>query len=260
MKNLTYLCIILALLIAMGGCQKTTGVSTIKLEATSYSIKTGQLDTLQLTGAASTDSIRWSVSPISGLVGLYHSGNHAVVNFNAPGTYTVTATLNNTTPYNASITVAQAPAPPVDTTTTMPTHVSLAGDQILMTASYNKSPNSDSAYVYFTAKTTKFYYCLNSYLTYNTTLNNTSGFTLNIVDIIKPATKDCQVGSIRLTIGAIPFGQSVVNKYLATGTFPLNVTLNGITYTGSVAVTATDININWNYTSGVTITPTHFTR
>jgi hypothetical protein len=259
MKTLTYLLLSFAVLFAIHGCKKA-GLSGIELVAGSASVKTGQPDSLELVGAKATDSVKWAVSPTAGLNGIYFKGNHAVVNFNQAGSYTVTATLNNTTPYSTTINVTQAPAPPIDTTRTNAIHIPLTGDQIKLTANYSKSPNSDSAYVYFTAQTTNFYYCLNSYLTYNTTLNNTSGFTLNIVDAIKPATKDCQGGSGRLTIGAIPFKQSLQNKYLPVGTFPLTVTLNGITYTGNVAVTATDINFNWSYTSGVTITPAHMSR
>jgi hypothetical protein len=259
MKTLTYVFVFFALLLVFDSCKKA-GLSGIQLVATSASVKTGQLDSLELVGAAATDSVKWAVSPMTGLAGIIYSGKHAVVNFNQAGSYTITATLNNATPYSTTINVTQAPAPPVDTTRTTAIHVPLSGDQIVMTAHYSKSPNSDSAYVYFAAQTTKFYYCLNSSLTYNVALNNTSGFTLNIVDVLKPATKDCQVGSTRLTIPVIPFKQSLQNSYLPVGTFPLTVTLNGTTYTGNVTVTATDININWTYTSGVTITPTHFSR
>jgi len=257
MRTLTYVCIFFALLIAVHGCKKG-GLTIEQLVASSATVKTGQLDSLELVGAQTTDSIKWSVSPTAGLDHINYRANHAVVSFNQAGTFTVTATVNNTTPYSTSITVTQAPAPPVDTTRTIATHYPLTGDGITLTSHYSKSPNSDSAYVYFTAQTTKFYYCLNSYLTYNTSL--TGGYTLNIVDMIKPATKDCTVGSTRLTIAAIPFKQSLVNSYLPTGTFPLTVTLNGTTYTGSVVVTATDINFNWNYTSGVTLSPAHITR
>jgi len=256
MKTLTYVFVFFALLIAINGCKKPD-VNTIELVASSHNIKTGQLDSLELVGAAATDSVKWSVSP-SGFNSMYSSGNHALVNFNQTGTYTVTATLNNVTPYSTTITVTQAPAPPVDTTRTTSVHYPLTGDQIMLTSHYSKSPTSDSAYVYFSAQTTRFYYCLNSFLTYNTSL--TGGFTLNIVDMIKPPTASCQVGSTRLTIGSIPFKQSLVNNYLPVGTFPLKVTLNGVTYTGSVTVTAADINFNWSYTSGVTITPTHISR
>jgi hypothetical protein len=257
MKTLTYVFVFFALLLTINACKKVG--TTIELIATSHDIKTGQLDSLELVGTAAADSVKWSVSP-SGFNSMYASGNHALVNFNKAGTYTITATLNNTTPYTTSINVTQAPAPPVDTTTTTATHVPLTGDQITLTSHYNKSPNSDSAYVYFTAQTTKLYYCLNSYLTYNTTLNNTSGFTLNVVDILKPATSNCQAGNSKISTGAIPFRQAIQNSYLPAGSFPLRVTLNGTTYTGSVTVSATDINFNWTYTSGVTITPAHISR
>ena len=258
MKTLTYLIAFFALLFMFNACTKVAGVNGIQLVAGSANIKTGQLDSLELTGTATTDSVKWAVSP-TGFNGMYYKGNHAVVNFNKAGTYTVTATLNNATPYSTTINVTQTTATPADTTTTTATHVPLTGDQITLTAHYSKSTLSDSAYVYFTAQTTNFYYCLNTYLTYNTAINS-SGFTLNIVDAVKPATAACQVGSKRLTTGNIPFRQSLVNNLLPTGTFPLTVTLNGTTYTGSVIVTTTDINFSWAYSAGVTITPLHITR
>jgi hypothetical protein len=260
MKTLTYIITFFALLFIINACTKVNGLTTEQLVASSATVKTGQPDSLELVGAAATDSIRWSVSPLAGINNFYHSGKHGLINFNQAGIYTVTATVNNTTPYSTSITVTQAPALPVDTVTTASTRVPLTGDEIKLTANYSKSTGSDSAYVYFSAQTTKFYYCLNSFITYNTALNNTSGFTISFGDVIKPATKDCQAGSVRLSIASIPFKQSLQNKYLPAGTFPLTVTLNGVTYTGSVIVTATDVNINWSYTSGVTITPTHFSR
>jgi hypothetical protein len=257
MKTLTYVFVFFTLLFTINACKKVS-VNTIELVAISHDIKIGQPDSLELTGTATTDSVKWAVSPTAGLNSIHYKGNHAVVTFNQTGTYTITATLNNTTPYTTSINVTQAPAPPVDTTRTTSVHYPLTGDQITLTPHYSKSPNSDSAYVYFTAQTTKFYYCLNSYLIYNVSL--TGGYTLNMVDMIKPSTASCQVGSTRLTTGNIPFSQGMQNNYLPVGTFPLKVTLNGVTYTGSVTVTGTDINFNWSYTSGVMITPTHISR
>lgn len=252
MRTLIYIIAFFALLVTLNACKKLNGLSGIQLVATSNSIKTGQLDSLALVGAAATDSVKWAVSPIAGLNNIYFKNNHAVVSFNQTGSYTVTATLNNT-PYSTTIAVTQA-----DTTRTTATHYPLTGDAITLTSHYSKSPGSDSAYVYFTAQTNKFYYCLNSYLTYNVSL--TGGFTLNIVDMVKPATTACQVGSTRLTTAAIALRQNVVNNYLGAGTYPVTVTLNGATYTGNVVVTATDITFNWGYTSGVSITPMHITR
>ncbi len=49
-------------------------------------------------------------------------------------------------------------------------------------------------------------------------------------------------------------------KTLANGTYPLNVTLNGTTYTGSIVVATSSITFNWNYTAGVVITPKQISR
>jgi hypothetical protein len=259
MKTLTYIAIFFALLFAFNACTKV-GYTTEHLDATHATIKIGQTDSLELVGAAASDSIKWSVSP-AGFNWMVNSHNHAIVNFNKAGVYIITTLVNGTTNYNYTITVTNEvynPAPPP--ANGQATHISIAGDQITLLAHYNKSTQSDSAHVYFNAQTTNNYQCSNSYLNYTHSLDASGHFSIGFIDMYQPALKDCTTGNTTITSPVIPFMQSVQNTYLANGTFPLTVTLNGTTYTGSLTITVTDVTFNWTYTSGVMITPQHFTR
>jgi len=262
MKKLTYIVIFFALLFALGACKKGT-ITAVHLEATHAIIKIGQTDTLELVGASATDSVSWTVTP-SGFNWIVSSHNHAIVNFNKAGNYTITTVVNTAaytymSTYLITVTneVYNPTPPPVGG---QASHISLAGDQITLLAHYNKSTKSDSAYVYFNAQTANNYTCGNSYLNYTHSLDASNHFSINFIDMYQPAPKDCTTGGTTITSPVIPFVQSVQNTYLANGTFPLTVSLNGVTYTGSVSITATDVTFNWPYTSGVTITPQHFNR
>lgn len=258
MKTLTYTAIFFGLLFTFNACTKT-GLTVEHLDATKATVKIGQPDSLELVGASATDSIQWGVTP-SGSNTIIFSHNHAVVNFNKAGNYTVMASVKGATSYTYLITVTNEVYNPNPPASGGATHISIAGDQIILTSHYSKSTKSDSAYVYFTAQTTNTYLCGNSYLNYSHSFDGSGHFGINFVDMYQPASKDCQTGNTTITSPAIPFLQSVQNTYLAIGTYPLAVGLNGVTYTGSVAVTATDITFTWNYTSGVTITPKHIAR
>jgi aspartate 1-decarboxylase len=259
MKTLTYIAIFFALLFAFNSCKKG-GLATPHLEATHATIKIGQTDTLELVGVAASDSVKWTVTP-AGFNWIVSSHAHATVNFNKAGNYTITTTVNGAAMYTYLITVTNEvynPTPPP--VNGQATHISIAGDQITLLAHYAKSTKSDSAYVYFNAQTTNTYLCSNSYLNYTHSLDASNHFSIGFIDMYQPASKDCTTGNTTITSPVIPFVQSVQNTYLANGTFVLKVSLNGVTYTGSLAITATDVTFNWPYTSGVTITPQHFNR
>lgn len=262
MKTLTYLAIFFALLFTLGACKKGT-IPTVHLEAAHATIKIGQTDTLELMGAATADSVKWTVAP-SGFNWIVSSHNHAIVNFNQAGVYTITTVVTNSTPYtytyNYTIIVTNEVYHPTPPPATGASHISIAGDQITLLAHYNKSTKSDSAYVYFNAQTANNYTCSNSSLNYTHSLDASNHFSINFIDMYQPATKDCTTGNTPITSPVIPFINNVQNYALANGTYPLTVGLNGVTYTGSLTISATDVTFSWTYTSGVMITPQHFNR
>ena len=133
--------------------------------------------------------------------------------------------------------------------------VPLSGDQITLVPHYYKSPTADSSYIYFTAQP-KNSYCYNSTLEFSSNLDVNGNYTISFLDVKEPAT--C-IGGDSPLFAEINFTSDPAGK-LPNGTFPLSVTLNGTTYTGSITSTTTAITFNWNYTTGVLITPTQLSR
>jgi hypothetical protein len=217
-----------------------------QLVASKYKVKINEPDSLVLVGAKSTDSLKWSVIP-SGYDSLTSKKNTAVVVFKKGGSYQVQVTENGIV-LSKSITVSDSiyhPAPHYITTP-------LTGDQITLVPHYTHS--ADSTYLYFVAQT-KNHYCATSNIVVADSL--ISGiYGINLIDVVQPSTCVIGQGSIAKVIN---FKQNLPVQ-LQTGTFPLSVTLNGTTYTGSVIVSVTTITFNWNYSAGVLIAPKQISR
>lgn len=125
---------------------------------------------------------------------------------------------------------------------------SFKGDQITLVPHFYTT-SGDSSSVYFIAQT-KNKYCGISKMAITSSLVNNS-YSVGFINVVQPS--PC-------VIGQGPIGQAVTftqtqSTLLAVGTFPLKVTLNGITYTGSIIATATTLTFNWDYTEGVLISP-----
>jgi hypothetical protein len=144
------------------------------------------------------------------------------------------------------------PVTPVKTTySTVP----LTGDQITLVPHYYKSQTADSSYLYFIAQTHN-YYCGISTIDYTANIDASGNYAVNFIDVSQPS--PCTIGQLPLG-QAINFNHSSPNT-IPNGTFPLSVTLNGTTYSGSIAATATTITFTWNYTAGVLIAPNQVSR
>ena len=164
---------------------------------------------------------------------------------NEPATANKSSTLSGLT----TKTDTQA-TPPVKYVT-----VPLTGDQITLVPHYNKSQTADSCFLILVAET-KNQYCYSGPLEFTQSLDNNGNYNISFLDVKEPST--CVSGNSAL-IAAINF-TSVPKGILQNGTFPLTVTLNGTTYTGSIIVTATTISFIWNYNSGVLIVPAQISR
>lgn len=251
MRRLAYC--LLALLPAyfiIQGCNKAIDLPGAKgqLVASKTELKINEPDALEMIGAAASDSIKWTVTP-SGFDTLLTKNNTAAIVFTKAGTYTVKASVNGATPASVSITVNND----VYTGPKLNNIIPLAGDQITLTPAVYKSANADTTYIYFTAKTAN-YYCSTNRLNYSKSLVNGT-YSLNFVNVTQYT--NCTGGTSNLQTG-IAFKQTA--PALSNGTYPLNVVLNGTTYTGSIAVSATNVIFNWNYTTGVMITPKQVNR
>ncbi|MFI5139121.1 MAG: hypothetical protein ACHQIM_14960 [Sphingobacteriales bacterium] len=255
MKNVIYYPLsLLFILFAISACNKfgelggLGGAKKGQLVASAYKVDIKQPDTLLLVGAKTTDSIRWSVSP-SGFDSLITQKNRALIFFKKAGVYQV-KTTDNGVAATASITVSDSLYHPVISYNYLP----LTGDQITLVPHFYNNALADSTYLSFVAQT-KNSYCGNSVLSVADSLKNNS-FGINFIRVIQPS--PCVIGQSPIA-AVINFTQNQPGL-LQNGTFPLSVTLNGTTYTGSIIATATTITFNWNYTSGVLIAPKQINR
>ena len=252
MKNLIYGILALALAaFTITACNKYGNLpgESGKLVASSYKVDINQPDTLLLSGAKTTDTVHWTVTP-AGYDSIITKNNVAEVFFKKAGVYQVQAIDAPMAPANVSITVADSIYKPVITYS----YSSLTGDQITLVPHFYNNPGADSTYLSFVAQT-KNYYCGSGKLLFTDSLmNNSYGILFQSVKQPSP----CTIGEIPIA-AVINFTQNVPNP-LPNGTFPLSVTLNNTAYTGSIVVTTSTITFNWNYTSGVLISPKQISR
>jgi hypothetical protein len=263
MKKLAYAFVTLLLsVLFFGACTKVvTQSATHELKASQTTIVTGRLDTLTVSNVTPADLVKFTISP-SNFGGMRaDSAGHAYIYFNTPGTYIVTVVVNGGTPITLSI-IAVAPAvvipdPPADIDHSA--HLPLTGDQITVMTHYQKGPITDSVYLWFSAMTSNKYPCGNSELKFTNALDASNNFSINFTDVEQFATCTA-IASYIPTRKPIMFAQHTANPYMVNGTYPLVITLNGTTYTGSITITTTTITFNWIYTTGIIITPTVITR
>ncbi|MES2279303.1 MAG: hypothetical protein V4592_24940 [Bacteroidota bacterium] len=252
MKKLVYC--LLALLPAyfiMQGCNKLDGIITPggQLSATKTELKINEPDTLVALKAKATDNISWLVSP-SGFNTISTRDNASSMAFSKAGTYTVKASVNGTNTENLTIKVNETVyTPPVGNIT-----VALTGDQFSLTPSLYKSVHADSTFIYFTVVSANTY-CAASKLNFTYGVDASNNYALNLNSVTQLTA--CS-GTMAPLHNVINFKQSTA--LLANGTYPLNVTLNGTTYTGSMVVSTANITFNWTYTSGVTLATKLITR
>lgn len=253
MKKLTFT--ILAALVTffiIQGCNKdmqpVIGVSKIKAEK--LEVKVGELDTFVYTGATNTDSVKWTITPTNSSIGT--KSNVARIVFNKVGIYVVTAGKAGEVPSRIAIKVDPADPIPVDTVKT-PTdttkYVPLTGDKITLGFGAGRNANGgDTVVVTLNAVTTNTY-CSRGVLQYQFNrpyINGVFGYKVDFVNVREP--KVCS------NTPDIPMSASNIfysGMRLAVGSYPLIITLNGTTYSGSIVVSETQVTIDWNYTTGV---------
>lgn len=250
MKKLFY-CImaLVPAFIIIQGCNKLGSVISPagQISATRAELKVGEIDTVLAVNAKATDNIAWMVTP-TGFNTISTKDNAATLVFSKAGSYTVKANINGSPTDALSIKVNEAPTPPANTTLT------LTGDRINLVPAYHKSALADTTYIYFTATTTKTY-CGSSKLNLTNSIDASGNYLLNFTNVLQYA--GCS-GTPSTIHNWAYFKQTPIQ--LANGTYPLNVTLDGTTYTGSISVTTTNVTFNWTYTSGVVIAPKVLTR
>jgi hypothetical protein len=252
MKNLIYgIAALVLVFFAISACNKYGNLpgGTGKLVASSYKVDINQPDSLLLSGAKTTDTVHWSVSP-AGFDSIITKNNVAEIFFKKAGVYKVLAIDPPLSPASVSITVLDSVYRPVTTYSYLP----LTGDQITLVPHFYNNPTADSSYLSFVAQTKKSYCGISKLVVADSLINNKYG--VNFLYVSQPS--PCVIGQSPIA-AVINFTQNLPVS-LPNGTFPLSVTLNNTTYTGSIVVTSSNITFNWNYTSGVIISPMQISR
>jgi len=251
MKKLAYALTALVLVLSIvQGCKKSSSLkpNTSQPGNIKSSLKVNQPDSIVFAAAPSTDSVHWIITP-SGFNSLRTKGNKAVFSFIKSGTYTVKGIADNTDSVKTTIKVNDSVYNPPHYA-----YVPLTGDEIRLTPNFYIDKKADTSYIFFTAQTTNTY-CGNGKLEMAYSLYDNT-YTLNFLNVMQP--DPCTAG------GSILFGYIYYTTNpsapLANGNYPLIITLNGTTYTGSITVTSAAITFNWNYTSGVVLMRKQITR
>jgi hypothetical protein len=199
---------------------------------------------------------RWTCSFIAGMSHVTSADRMAMYIFEQPGVYTVQAaslgvdsvsvTDSSWIQVRVSDTVYQPVGPAQDT-------LSLAGDQVSLTPTLDSAAN-----LILLAQTKNTYGCLPS-LVYSITTGSdgTGGIFINLQEVQSNGPSNCHAAENPAS--AYLFCPSPTSQW-APGDYPLSVLLNGVTYTGTLTITADGYSFSWNYTSGVTITNTQLKK
>ncbi|HVV55017.1 MAG TPA: hypothetical protein VHC47_06825 [Mucilaginibacter sp.] len=251
MKNLIYLLPgLLVVLSITQGCKKLDdnspqNIQTIQGKRT---LKINQPDSISLDGIVNPSSVKWSVTP-TGFNTESTVNGIAIFVFSKSGAYTIKGTAEGGKTLAATVTVSDSVYVPQYTT------YPFTGDQILLTPYLHEDKQADTAYIYFTATTVNSY-CNSSRLDISSYVDVNNNFTMGFLDIVEPDV--CTTGEGPVSVN-VNYTQNPA-RALENGTYPLSVTLNGMTYTGNIVVTSASISFDWNYTSGVTISPKQISR
>ncbi len=192
----------------------------------------------------------WSYPAIAGFGHVTQADRMAMYMFEQPGWYTVqAASLGNDSisvtdsswiDVYVSDTVYQPVGPAQDT-------LSLTGDQITLTPTLDSAAN-----LIFLAQTKNTYGCFPS-LVYSITTGSdgTGGINIELQEAVGNGPLGCHAAENPAS--AYLFCPSPTSQW-AGGTYPLSVSLNGVTYTGTFTISAGAYSFSWSYTSGVIIT------
>jgi hypothetical protein len=255
MKNLAYLLFALFLFITVFvACDKQALAPQYqgKLVASSTSLNPGEPDSLIVVGA-DNDVVTWDISPKTYTI-IKKENNKIILSFQAFGAYTITATVNGK-PLTALVGCW-------DNGTY--TQLSLADVNVVITPHYYKSTtntSSDSTYFTLSAQIQKIFTCGNEGINIKTDRTN-NNFTIDFSDINLPDAQHCwPPNSTAYPQFILRYDQDAdpSKRYLLNVSYPLIIKAGGKTYTGTILLTNTAMDVTWDYTSGVTFSSKHVT-
>ncbi len=192
----------------------------------------------------------WTCNNLPGFGHVTSADRMAMYLFEQPGWHTVqvaslgvdSTSVTDSSWINVYVsdTIYQPVGPAQDT-------LSLAGDQVTLTPTLDSAAN-----LIFLAQTKNTYGCLST-LVYSITTGSdgTGGIAIAFQEVVGNGPSGCHAAENPAS--EYLFCPSPTSQW-APGTYPLSVLLNGVTYTGTLMVSADGYSINWSYTSGVIIT------
>ena len=227
-------------------CKKndaTTTTSNLDASKTS-SIKKGEPVSFTLSQVPTGTVVNWSVSPSTNTQ-INASGNKASILFGLKGNYTVRAVSGSATA-TTNVSVSDSvyipggsggPSAP----STLPFS---SGETINITASRIDSGSTSG--LILSALTSNSYTCLENSLL-STYSSNGNSLSIAYTGVSVPA--GCTTGTAKATAFSYFYP-------IESGTNTLSINFNGSTYSGTIVKTGNNYTINWNYKTGVIISPT----
>lgn len=231
----------LALIIG-AGCNKNTSQSPAKsLSISKTAIAKGEAIVVTNPDSSSKIPVAVSVLP-AGFNTIAVVGNKAILTFSKSGTYLLRSALAQTASYQ-SVTVADSTLKAVN----IPNP--LSGDQLTLTPAL-KSTDSSGLHLTFMVTTRNSYPCNNGTICGQYACTAQS-FGYQFGSVLLPTSATCT--GINGPVNTLIDLGSITTEAKAKGSYPLTLTLNSVTYTGSILFTATGLTITWSYTSGIII-------
>jgi hypothetical protein len=250
MKTIKLITVGILLFAGIVACKKTVPEDTVYMDASKTSaIKKGEPVLFTLAQAPASSTVNWSVSPNTNTQ-INPSGNQAAIRFGSRGNYTVTAVAGN---ISASRLVTVSDSTYADTTSggggggggTPPTILPFSSGETIR-ISVSRADSGTSYGLIFSARTTNSYTCINNYML-STFTSGASSYNIGYTGVSVPG--GCATGSA--TAGSFAYLFPMAN-----GSNTLTINFNGNTYTGTIVKSGINFTINWNYSTGVVISPT----
>jgi hypothetical protein len=233
--------------------QRSTGSAYSTLSLSQTAVQRGQPLIASLPAGTSAAAVKWSVSTRTP-THITAANGQAQILFSASGHYHITAVYSAADSSYSDTAVgtidvqdtSYTPPPPVNTDTS-----SLAGDQITLTPSFDSLGN-----LLFTAQTGNSYGCA-PYLVSLLYEDPGSGglLTLNFYEVISNGAGTCH----GVENPAVAFLFTTTGNR-ADGTYPIKVNFGTSIYTGSLTIAGSSYSFNWDYHSGVLISPLQLSK
>ena len=245
------------LLIGFMACNKNSSPAAAKGNTLSLSATSVQRGTpvIAVVEGSSSPDIRWTVTP-SDLAHITSGNGQAMILFPRPGSYRITANYTSGADSSADSASSMvhvndstyAPVQPNNLDTT-----SMAGVQVTLTPALDSNSR-----LMLLVQSTSVFECFPTFI-WADTLGQSGSIEIGLLEIVSGSLYGNCNGAKNPAVSYL-FPGDFQNGPLADGVYPISVTMNNTRYQGSYTVTANAYTFNWNYTSGVTISPTQVSR